>query len=63
MILKLDNNKIQDNMGTKTYYVFMGPTYSNKTDGYKHTRKNNDTEQLENNNNKYTIRTYRFTII
>ena len=35
-------------MGTETYYVFMGFTYSNKAYGYKHTRKNNDTKQLEN---------------
>ena len=27
----------------------MGLTYSNKAKGHKHTRKNNDTEQLENN--------------
>ena len=40
----------------------MGLTYSNKAQGYKHARKHNDTEQLENNK-KYTIRTYKFTII
>ena len=36
-------------MGTKTYHVFMGLTYSNKAKEYNHTRKNNDTEQLEKN--------------
>ena len=36
-------------MGTKTYQVLMGLTYSNMAYGYKHTIKNNDTEQLENN--------------
>ena len=36
-------------MGTKTYYVLMGLTYSNKAEGYKNARKNNDTKQLENN--------------
>ena len=40
----------------------MGLAYSKKSQGYKYARKNNDTEQLENNK-KYTYRTHRFTII
>ena len=42
--------------------MLMGLTYGNKARGYKNARRNNDTKQLENNI-KYTIRTYRFTII
>ena len=40
----------------------MGLTYSNKALGYKNARKNNDAKQWEHTR-KYTIRTYRFTII
>ena len=48
MILKLDNNKYKTTWAPK-HIMLMGLTYNNKAEGYKNARKNNDTEQLENN--------------
>ena len=42
-------------MGTKTFYLLMGLTYSNKALGYKNARKNKDTKQLENNTKVYNL--------
>ena len=50
-------------MGTKTYYVLMGLTYSNNALGYKNARKNNNTKQLENKQTNKRTQLELFTII
>ena len=48
MILNLDNNKYETTWAQKRT-MLIRLTYSNNAEGYKNARKNNDTEQLENN--------------
>ena len=56
MVLKLDDKYKTTYAQKHTRYVLMEllHRYSNKAYGYKNARKNNDTEQMENNK-KYTI--------